>query len=441
MSDGDRFQPWGTPGNGNPAAAVPASAFRSGGPFLPFGAGRSYGDSCTVTGGKLLDGRYGAAIRSVDHEHGVITADAGVTLSALIEAAAPGGMLPVVPGTQFATLGGAIANDVHGKNHHRRGSFGAWVNEITLRRSDQQQPLTLRKGDPLFAATIGGMGMTGRIERAKVRLTKVPGQRVRERAVRLKNLDDYFARAEDADRDHEYAVAWVDSLATGAKLGRGHLIVGDHVPGGESGTSRRGALLRVPFTPPVSLLNGISLRAFNEFYLRSVSRGGRDRVVPHDGFFFPLDRVLEWNRLYGPRGLHQHQSVLPWEAAREGVRTLLELAQAHGHASFLTVIKTFGENHSPAIMSFARPGVTLTLDFPARGAATLRLLDELDSVVMDAGGAVNPYKDRRMSAETFARSFPRWRDVEVMRDPAIRSDFWRRTALALSHDHAWEDAA
>ncbi len=434
MSERTRYAPWGTPGLGAARRAVPAAQLRTGGgPMLPFGAGRSYGDSCSLADGVLLDGRPGAAIHDFDRSAGILTADAGVSLGALLARVAPTHILPVLPGTQFATLGGAIANDIHGKNHHRRGSFGAFVEEITLRRSDVAGAIRLRPGSALFAATVGGMGMTGRIERARLRVLKVPSTDVRERTVRLTCLADYFARAEEADQTHEYAVAWIDSLARGKAFGRGHLIVGDHTGEGDA-RPPRGALARVPATPPVSLLNTVTLRAFNAAYFRRVPASGRTRIVPADAFFFPLDRILEWNRLYGRRGLHQHQSVIPADAAPRTIPRLLAMAQEHGHASFLTVLKRFGANRSPALMSYARPGYTLTLDFADKGAATLRLLDALDAATLDAGGAVNPYKDRRMSAATFARSFPDWQRVEAARDPAIMSDFWRRTALALTEE-------
>lgn len=432
-----RYAPWGTPGRGRASAAVPASSFPDPGrsphcgQALPFGAGRTYGDSCTLADGPLVDARAGARIHGFDRAAGLLTADAGVSLGALMAAIAPDHMLPVVPGTQFATLGGAIANDIHGKNHHRRGSFGAHVTELVLRRSDTGRT-TLDPGDPLFAATIGGMGMTGLIERATLAVVAVPSQSVRQTTVRLSNLEDYFDRAEDADAEHEYAVAWIDSLAKGARLGRGHLIVGDHeAPPAGAARARRRLPLSVPFTPPLSALNTLTLRAFNALYHDRVPVGGTSAVVAPQPFFFPLDGIGEWNRLYGPRGLHQHQSVLPFAHAREAVARMLRLTHEHRHGSFLTVLKRFGANRSPALISFSRPGVTLTLDFPNRGAPTLRLLEALDRVTLEAGGAVNPYKDRRMSPETFDRSMPRWREVEAVRDPAIVSDFWRRTALAL----------
>lgn len=435
-SEAPRFRPWGLPGRGDPGAAVPAAAFPGVAPALPFGAGRSYGDSCTVAGGKLIDGRDGAQIHTFDPIAGLVVADAGVALGDLMRHVAPHHTLPVAPGTQFATVGGAIANDVHGKNHHRRGAFGAHVAEIVLVRSDRGR-LVLTPSRPLFAATIGGMGMTGRIERATIRMVPVRGTAIRQTTTRIGSLAEVFDAAEAAEARHEYTVAWIDSLATGARLGRGHLIVGDHVR--DTLPARRRRRLAVPLTPPVSLLNRLTLSLFNALYTARLPSAGETRVVPQETFFFPLDAVADWNRLYGPRGLHQHQSVLPLAIARHAVRELIVLTQRHDHGSFLTVLKRFGDNRSPGVMSFSRPGYTLTLDFPDRGAPTRKLLDALDRVVVDAGGAINPYKDRRMSPEAFDRSMPRWREVEACRDPAIVSDFWRRTALRL--DPSMEAAA
>lgn len=427
-----RYRPWGLPGRGSACDAVPAQAFAAtDGAVLPFGAGRSYGDSCTVRAGTLLDARPGARVDSFDPASGRLTADAGVSLGALQAAIAPTHVLPVTPGTQFATLGGAIANDVHGKNHHRRGSFGAHVTALTLRRSDREGPLHLEPGDPLFAATIGGMGMTGLIEHATLSCLAVPSPMIEQTTVRLQSLADYFARAEEADARHEYAVAWIDSLAAGETLGRGHLITGDHVAA-DMPAHRAKRRLSVPFTPPVPALNALTLRAFNTLYFKRVPKEGSRRVVAPEPFFYPLDAVRDWNRLYGPRGLHQHQAVLPFANAREAVGEMLRLTQRHRHGSFLTVLKRLGESRSPGLISFARPGVTLTLDFPDRGARTLELLAALDDIALQAGGALNPYKDRRMSAEAFDRSMPRWREVEALRDPQIVSDFWRRTALTLA---------
>lgn len=431
-------QPWGRR-SADGAAIVPAGAFphasqlRGAGSALPFGNGRSYGDSCQNRAGTLLDSRGDARILAFDAQAGLLTAQAGVLLSEITAHVAPSGwFLPVTPGTQFVTLGGAIANDIHGKNHHRRGTFGAWVEALTLERSDRGLVECSPAAEaPLFRATISGMGLTGLIRSATIRLLKVASLAIAETTTRFDRLEDYFELAAEADERHEYAVAWIDSLSRGSALGRGHLIAGDHAATGPREGVARPPLASVPFVPPVSPLKGLALSAFNEAYFRKAPRGVSRRTVPFDAFFYPLDRVGRWNRLYGPGGLHQHQSVLPFATAREGVRALLDCARAHGQGSFLTVLKRFGKTASPGLTSFPRPGYTLTLDFPHRGTKTLAMLAELDAITVAAGGAVNPYKDARMSKETFAAGFAQWRRLEALRDPAIVSDFWKRTALAL----------
>ncbi|WP_082652691.1 FAD-binding oxidoreductase [Aureimonas sp. AU12] len=420
------------------------AAVRSPNGLLPRGNGRSYGDSGLNDAGLLIDRRAGAAIHRFDPLTGLVEVDAGVLLPEIVRIAAPQGwFLPVTPGTQFVTMGGALANDVHGKNHHRRGTLGRAIESFTLHRSDRAEPLRCSRttNADFFAATIGGLGLTGLVGRITLRLMPVSSLTIRETTLRFDRLADYFDAAEEADSRHEYAVAWIDSLASGDAFGRGHLIAGDHAPDGDRSGIARPALASVPFTPPISPLKGLALRAFNEMYFRKARAGTTRRDVPFDGFFYPLDRIGAWNRLYGPSGLHQHQSVVPAEVAPQAVRALMECARSHKQGSFLTVLKRFGALESPGLLSFPRPGYTLTLDFPHRGERTLRLLAELDRITVAAGGAVNPYKDARMSPETFAASFPNWERLERLRDPALMSDFWRRTAGQLRPSKSVTSAA
>ncbi|WP_082659471.1 FAD-binding oxidoreductase [Aureimonas sp. AU40] len=401
--------------------------------MLPHGNGRSYGDSCLNDSGWLLTPAQSARIHGFDTETGLLDADAGVLLREVTERVVPQGwFLPVTPGTQFVTLGGALANDIHGKNHHRRGTFGRWVESFELERSDRGTlHCSVSENADLFRATIGGMGLTGFVTRLRLRLMRVGSASIVETTQRFNRLSDYFEQAEAADERHEYAVAWIDSLARGTSFGRGHLICGDHAAEGDRTGRARPPLATVPWTPPVSPLRGLGLRAFNELYFRKARPGTSRRTVPFDGFFYPLDRIGGWNRLYGPRGLHQHQSLVPTRHAAETVRALMETALEAGQGSFLTVLKRFGALQSPGLLSFPTEGYTLTLDFPHLGPRTERLLDRLDAIVVAAGGRVNPYKDARMPPATFAASFPRWRELEALRDPALLSDFWRRTALRL----------
>lgn len=414
---------------------APLSELKTGseGSLLPFGNGRSYGDTCHNDQGRLITMLPGAAIRAFDPETGVLTADAGVLLSDILATTMPHGFfLEVTPGTAQVTLGGAIANDVHGKNHHRRGTFGRSVVSMTVLTSDGRRVSCSPAGNqPLFAATIGGMGLTGVIEAASIRLMKVPSANVWQRAFRFSSIDGYFDAIDAIDNAHEYSVAWIDQLARGARLGRGVLMAGDHAEDGGTARAPRPPRLAVPFAPPVNLLNRFTLKAFNGLYYGRAPKTPSTAIVPWASYFHPLDAISGWNRLYGPRGLFQHQSVYPAASGRETTIRLIECAQAHGAASFLTVLKRFGEVPSPALVSFPRPGFTLTLDFANSGKPTLTMLNALDDIVLAAGGALNPYKDQRMSPEMFAASFANWRDLEAMRDPALMSDFWRRTAMRL----------
>ncbi len=416
-----------------------AAAGASADTFLPFGNGRSYGDSCHNDDGRLIPMRPAARIHGFDKETGILDADAGVTLEAILAHVVPHGFfLEVTPGTALATLGGAVANDVHGKNHHRRGSFGHAVMSFDLIRSDRGALTCSRSENPeLFAATIGGMGLTGVITRVRLRLMRVGSADIEQLARRFSNIDGYFDAIDAIDRDHEYSVAWIDQLATGSSTGRGVLLAGDHA---EAGTSIKasGRYLSVPFQPPVNLLNRLTLTGFNALYYARAPKQETRTIVGWRSYFHPLDAIGHWNRLYGPKGLFQHQSVFPADKARETVLKLMECARHHGHASFLTVLKRFGDVSQTGLMSFARPGFTLTLDFANQGEPTLRMLDALDEIVSDAGGALNPYKDARMGPAMFAASFPDWRRLEAMRDPRILSDFWKRTALAVSTGNGGE---
>jgi FAD/FMN-containing dehydrogenase len=365
----------------------------------------------------------------LDLATGLLTAEPGVILGDLItQLHGTGWFPPVVPGTQFVTLGGALANDIHGKNHHGSGTFGAHVLSFMLARSDGTVRRCSRtENRDLFSATIGGMGLTGIITELTMQLAKVSAHAVRQRTVPFQHLDGYFDLIEHEGETHHYAVAWIDQLATGNSFGRGLMLLGDHADS-ELPQSNRFSL-GVPFQPPVAVLNGLSLKLFNMAYNWAGRRKTAEQTVGAGTFFFPLDAVKNWNRLYGPRGLFQHQSVIPIGAARAIIPQMLKATHDAGEASFLTVLKKFGDIASPGLLSFPRPGHTLTLDFPNRGARTLALLERLDALVLAAGGAVNPYKDARMSAAMFKASFTNWEGLEAMRDPAIVSDFWTRTAL------------
>ncbi|MEZ5775996.1 MAG: FAD-binding oxidoreductase [Hyphomicrobiaceae bacterium] len=410
------------------AAPLPIDG-RDGLKLLAYGNGRSYGDSCLNDGGLLVDCRPLDRIIAFDPQTGILRAEAGLLIGEVIARCLPlGWFVPVTPGTALVTLGGALANDVHGKNHHRAGTFGCHVRAFELVRSDGSRMLcTPGRNAGFFAATIAGMGLTGVVTWIELQLMRVAGPLVEERMERFGRLDDFFARVGEAERRHAYSVAWIDSLASGDALGRGLLISGDHAPAVATNSERRPRIRpRVPFDLPVAVVNRPVLKAFNALYWRRVPSAGRERRVGISPFFHPLDAIGDWNRLYGPRGLLQHQSVLPEGAALDAVREMLMLCQRRAHGSFLTVLKRFGSIASPGIMSFPRPGITLTLDFAIRGASTFALLDALDEITLAAGGRVNPYKDARMSAASFRAFFPEHERLAPFLDPAFSSGFWRR---------------
>lgn len=396
--------------------------------MLPFGNGRSYGDSCLNDGGILIDCRGLNRIIGFNERTGVLRCEAGILFSDILAFCLPRGwFLPVTPGTQYVTLGGAIANDIHGKNHHRAGTFGRHVRQFELLRSDGSRRIcSPQQHRQMFSATVGGLGLTGLITWAEIQLSAVPGDAIDQEVIRFASLDEFFALSAASGAEWEHTVAWIDSLAGGGKLGRGLFVRGNHAASRTPVAQPSPPPLDLPFDPPFALVNRTTLKAFNAlYYRRQLGRHSR-RLVPYPTFFYPLDRIGKWYRLYGPKGLLQHQSVIPHEHGADAVRTLLETSAASGTGSFLTVLKEFGDLKSPGLLSFPRPGVTLTLDFPNQGPPTLELLDRLDQIVIEAGGAINPYKDARMSGQAFRHSFPQWRELEGFMDPNFSSSFWRR---------------
>jgi len=337
-----------------------------------------------------------------------------------------GYFLPTTPGTRFVTLGGAVANDVHGKNHHCAGTFGNHVTALGLVRSDGAA--TVRPGDGLFAATIGGLGLTGVIAWVELALTPVPSSLIDQEIVTFEDLDAFFALAAESEATHEHTVAWIDCLARGASLGRGVFSRGNFAADGPLEVRPRPAARRVPADAPGFLLNRYSLGTFNALYYRLQRRKAGTSRVPYDGFFYPLDGIGDWNRLYGRRGFYQYQSVVPPAAAREATHEMLRTITEAGEGSFLAVIKTFGGSASPGLLSFPMKGTTLALDLANRGAPTLALMERLDAVVREAGGRFYPAKDGRIPPDLFRSGYPALDRFADHVDPAMGSRFWRRVA-------------
>jgi FAD/FMN-containing dehydrogenase len=409
-------------------------------PLLPYGNGRSYGDVCLNAGGTLMATRPLDRFIAFDPQTGILECEAGVLLSEIIDLLLPRGWFPpVCPGTAFVTLGGAIANDVHGKNHHRVGSFGHHLLDFELLRSDGEVlQCSAEKNADWFRATIAGLGLTGLIRKVRLRMRPVAGAWIRGDSQRFANLTEFFELNGASEGDFEYTVAWLDCASRGRKLGRGVFMRGNHTPNGTGASASDASVaptqkprsLRVPMTPPISPFFNIAVRAFNSFYYHRPAAQHSHMRWNYQDFLFPLDRILEWNRLYGPRGFFQYQCALPEPDAKSALTEMLKLISSARQGSFLSVLKKFGAMPALGLMSFPRPGVTLALDFPNRGAPTLQLLEALDAITLQAGGAVYPAKDARMSANAFRQYFPAWREFQQYIDPKFSSSFWRRVTAA-----------
>ncbi|MEW6122572.1 MAG: FAD-binding oxidoreductase [Pseudomonadota bacterium] len=418
------------------AAAMALSAPVPNG-VVAYGNGRSYGDVALNPHGGLVDMRGLDRFIAFDRRTGLITCEAGVTLADILDVAArpeadgSGWLLPVMPGTRFITVGGAIANDVHGKNAHHLGSFGGHVEALELARSDGRR-LTCSRAEnaALFHATIGGLGLTGLILSATLRLRRVAGLGVESEDIRFDHLDAFFDLDVESAGTWEYTAAWIDCLAQGAALGRGIYSRSRHVAGVAAAPPARHPRLSVPLAPPVSAVNGLSVRAFNALYWRKLGGTGRRLSLgSYEPAFFPLDAIGHWNRLYGPKGFFQFQAAVPPEDAKAVTTALLSAIAASGQGSMLVVLKRFGEVASEGLLSFPMPGISLALDFPNRGASTTTLLARLEAIVMEAGGRIYPAKDFCMSAASFAAGYPGLDAFRHHLDPAMTSAFARRVGI------------
>ena len=402
------------------------------GPVLPYGLGRSYGDSCLNDNGLLIDSSRMNNFIGFDPEKGLLRCEAGVQITDILRHFVPRGwFMPVTPGTKFVSIGGAIANDVHGKNHHRDGTFGRHVNCFELARSDGSRLIcSPAQNGELFRATIGGLGLTGLITWVEIRLKKIATPLIDVEMIKFETLEEFFTLSEESDRDFEYTVSWVDCLAPPEKIGRGIFIRGNHCEGrAEAAGSEAGRSLEpifsVPFDLPGFLLNRWSMRVFNTLFYNKQREKKVRRITHFDPFFYPLDKIANWNRIYGRQGVFQYQFVLPPEKAG-AIGQIMEFMSLNKMVSFLAVLKQFGDLPSPGLLSFPRPGVTMALDFPNKGLRTIHLMKELDEIVLHNGGVFYPAKDSIMDPETFKRCYPRWRDFEKYIDPKFSSSFWRR---------------
>ena len=419
------------------AAAVRDCGARGG---IPRGLGRAYGDAAQNAGGAVLDMTGLDRIHAIDVDGGTVLCDAGVSLHRLMEVLLPlGWFVPVTPGTRYVTVGGAIGADIHGKNHHVSGSFARHVLSLELLTADGGVR-TVDRGTPLFDATAGGMGLTGVILTATVRLQPVETALMSVDTERAADLDDLMARLTATDHRYRYSVAWIDLLARGAATGRAVLTRGDHAPlDALPARARREPLVfrtsRLPAAPgflPEGLLSRASVGLFNELWYRKAPRARRGQLQRISTFFHPLDGVPHWNRIYGRGGFVQYQFVVG-HGREETLRRIVRRISARRCPSFLAVLKRFGRA-DPGWLSFPVPGWTLALDVPAGLPGLGAFLDELDEEVAGAGGRVYLAKDSRLRPELLAAMYPRLDDFRALRaelDPrgVFRSDLSRRLAL------------
>lgn len=385
--------------------AVEALEANGEGGIIAYAGGRSYGDAALNDGGRTVLTARLDRILEFDPPSGQIVCEPGVSFGDLLRTLVPRGfMAPVNPGTGFATIGGALANDVHGKNHDRAGSFGNHVEWFDLALPSGEVARISEDTNPrLFAATIGGLGLTGIVLAICFRMVRVPSPAVRVSERRMPNLDAFIEGLEEARNNCTYSVGWIDALSSGRNLGRGILESADSA--NEGPPLAQGSQRRVPMNFPPWVMNPLTIATFNELYYRRIPRAGRERVRPLDQFFYPLDSLRDWNRLYGKRGFYQFQCVLPEAQGRAGLLSLLEEIIERRSASFLAVLKTLG-GEGRGYLSFPMRGYTLALDFPRRQGVD-ELLLRLEKITLDHGGRVYLAKDATLSAEGFAAMYPK----------------------------------
>lgn len=398
--------------------------------LLSHGNGRSYGDVCLNSAGSLISTKNLNRLISFDSEKGILHCESGTSFEEILNFSVPRGwFLPVTPGTMLVTVGGAVGNDVHGKNHHIEGNFGHHVISIELVNSNGNVNIcSEEENSDLFHATIGGIGLTGIILSCKFQLKKIVSPYIDQEIIKFNNIEDFFKIDEDSAENFEYTVSWIDSLAKGSQLARGLYIRGNHsllpvtVDEMKFSKSSRGI---IPFSAPTYLLNKFSVKCFNElYYHKQRSRHEKSRSGIQS-FFYPLDMIEAWNKLYGKRGFRQFQFVLPSQEKELLIRILEEFARK-GYSSFLTVLKKFGNLTSRGYMSFPIEGYTAAFDLPNKGNEVNEFLSSMTDKILANGGRIYLAKDSLLNPEQFRLSYPQWQKFSEYIDKSFHSDLWAR---------------
>jgi len=405
--------------------------------ILPYGKGRSYGDSCLNENGTLLCMSHMNKVLAFDKNTGVLTCEAGFTIGEIIRLVSPHGwFVPVSPGTKHVTVGGAVANDVHGKNHHIRGAFGNNISSIKLMTSDGKTHF-LKPEDPLFKATVGGIGLTGLILEVTINLIKGSSWFETEN-IKFEKLEDFFTISDESERDFEYTVAWIDSTAINENLGRGIYMRGNHATDPSLPLKNPRPLFSVPMNLPNFALNQYSVKAFNWLYYNKQFGKRESGIVHFEPYLYPLDVINDWNKIYGKRGFHQYQFVIP-EDARNSLKDVFKIIARSGQASFLTVLKKFGDMKPVGMLSFPTPGYMVALDFANLEEKTDKLFARLDQIIESVGGRLYPAKDSKMSGELFEKFYPNLSEFKKYVDPNFSSSFWRRVTSTKYEDKVKEN--
>ena len=395
--------------------------------FTVYGNGRSYGDVCLNKNQKLINTKYLKRVRSCDWKKGIIEVEAGVTFDEILKLCVPKGwFIPVTPGTKYVTLGGAISNDVHGKNHHKVGSFGSIVKKIGIRKTNGTKLILSRnKNYNLFKLTISGLGLIGLIEWASIKLIPIKSSSMRVENIRFKNLNEYFSINKNSQK-WPYTVAWFDNFTEGKYLGRGVYTRGDFLKDNIIKVHNTKSLFSIPKKFPSFLLNDYFIKIFNKIYWNRPS-ANKKFFTHYDSFFYPLDRIKNWNNLYGKKGFYQFQCIFPDQFSKIGIQDILLKIKKHKMISFLAVLKTHKKETSPGINSFCLKGTSVAMDFANKNEGkTYKLLKDLEKSVIKYNGKMYPAKDSVMSSKTFKICYPNWTKLNKFKDKNLSSLFWKR---------------
>lgn len=395
--------------------------------LLPFGSGRSYGDVCLNDGQALLLTCNLDKILDFDAMNGIIVAESGVSIGSIISRISSlGWFLPVTPGTKEVTVGGAIANDVHGKNHFSEGTFGCHVISLGILNSSGNRITCSQSANrDLFLATIGGIGLTGLILWAKIKLKRVSSQTLCLETVPFKGLQEYAILAKESVGKYEYSVAWLDCLSTGRNSKRGLFYRANFSSDSTQNSKTKSSNISLPEWFPGLMVKPL-IKTISSAYFHYSKLQKKEKVVTIDNFFYPLDAVSNWNRIHGVSGVTQLQCLFQGSTAVGNLETLTTKIAESGEASFVSVLKSFGPINSLGHLSFAHEGITLAVDFPNHGLKTTALLQKLNSLVIDAGGKIYLAKDSTMSPAQFKKSYPKWSQFSQLKDAKFNSNLWRR---------------